>query len=85
MAYRLLWEAWVARTSITFSASDRWRWLECGKVIAVPTSVGYGTGLGGLAALMDMLNSCAAGLAVMNIDNGLGAAAFAYKVLRPDF
>ena len=58
----------------------------CGRpVIAVPTSVGYGTGLGGLAALMGMLNSCAAGLAVMNIDNGLGAAAFAYKVLRPDF
>ena len=57
----------------------------CGRpVIAVPTSIGYGTGLGGLAALMSMLNSCAAGLAVMNIDNGLGAAAFACKVLRPD-
>lgn len=57
----------------------------CGRpVIAVPTSIGYGTGLGGLAALMSMLNSCAAGLAVMNIDNGLGAAAFACKILRPD-
>lgn len=57
----------------------------CGRpVIAVPTSVGYGTGLGGLAALMSMLNSCAVGLAVMNIDNGLGAAAFASKILRPD-
>lgn len=55
----------------------------CGKpVIAVPTSVGYGTGLGGVAALMSMLNSCASGLAVMNIDNGFGAAAFAAKALR---
>ena len=55
----------------------------CGKpVIAVPTSVGYGTGLGGTAALMSMLNSCATGLAVMNIDNGFGAAAFAAKILR---
>lgn len=46
-------------------------------VIAVPTSVGYGVGLGGLAALMGMLNSCAPGLAVVNIDNGFGAAAIA--------
>lgn len=42
-------------------------------VIAVPTSVGYGTGLGGVAALMGMLNSCAPGMAVVNIDNGFGA------------
>ena len=57
----------------------------CGRpVIAVPTSIGYGTGFGGAAALMSMLNSCAAGLAVMNIDNGFGAAAFAYKILRPE-
>jgi NCAIR mutase (PurE)-related protein len=42
-------------------------------VIAVPTSVGYGAGLGGLAALAGMLNSCAAGLTVVNIDNGFGA------------
>ena len=57
----------------------------CGRpVIAVPTSIGYGTGLGGAAALMSMLNSCAAGLAVMNIDNGFGAAAFAYKILHPE-
>ena len=42
-------------------------------VIAVPTSVGYGAGLGGLAALAGMLNSCAAGLVVVNIDNGFGA------------
>ncbi len=57
----------------------------CGKpVIAVPTSVGYGTGLGGTAALMSMLNSCATGMAVMNIDNGFGAAAFAAKILHPN-
>ncbi|MBI3637638.1 MAG: nickel pincer cofactor biosynthesis protein LarB [Candidatus Rokubacteria bacterium] len=43
-------------------------------VIAVPTSVGYGTSLGGLAALLTMLNSCAPGISVVNIDNGYGAA-----------
>ena len=42
-------------------------------VIAVPTSVGYGASLGGLAALLSMLNSCASGVAVVNIDNGFGA------------
>lgn len=42
-------------------------------VIAVPTSVGYGTGLGGVAALLTMLNSCAPGVTVTNIDNGFGA------------
>ena len=50
-------------------------------VIAVPTSVGYGTGMGGLAALMSMLNSCAAGLTVVNIDNGFGAAIAAHRIL----
>jgi NCAIR mutase (PurE)-related protein len=43
-------------------------------VIAVPTSVGYGASLHGLAALLAMLNSCAPGLSVVNIDNGYGAA-----------
>jgi NCAIR mutase (PurE)-related protein len=43
-------------------------------VIAVPTSVGYGTSLGGLAALLAMLNSCAPGVSVVNVDNGYGAA-----------
>ena len=43
-------------------------------IIAVPTSVGYGTGLSGLAPLLTMLNSCAPGLSVVNIDNGFGAA-----------
>ena len=51
-------------------------------VIAVPTSVGYGTGTGGIAALMTMLNACSAGLAVMNIDNGFGAAILAHRILR---
>ena len=46
-------------------------------VIAVPTSVGYGVSLGGLAALMGMLNSCVPGVAVVNIDNGFGAGYFA--------
>lgn len=43
-------------------------------VIAVPTSVGYGAGFGGVAALLSMLNSCASGVSVVNIDNGFGAA-----------
>jgi len=47
----------------------------------VPTSVGYGASFGGLAALLGMLNSCATGLAVVNIDNGLGAAALATRIL----
>ena len=51
-------------------------------VVAVPTSVGYGASFEGLAALLAMLNSCAAGVAVMNIDNGFGAACFALRVLR---
>lgn len=50
-------------------------------VIAVPTSVGYGTGMGGLSALMSMLNSCSPGIAVVNIDNGFGATALAYKMI----
>lgn len=51
-------------------------------VIAVPTSVGYGASFGGLAALLGMLNSCAAGLTVTNIDNGFGAASAASRILR---
>ncbi len=51
-------------------------------VIAVPTSVGYGTGLGGVAALMNMLNACAPGIAVVNIDNGFGAGYLASLILR---
>jgi NCAIR mutase (PurE)-related protein len=49
-------------------------------VIAVPTSVGYGAGFQGLAPLLTMLNSCASGIAVMNIDNGFGAGVLAHKI-----
>ena len=52
-------------------------------VIAVPTSVGYGASFGGLAALLGMLNSCAAGVTVVNIDNGFGAAVAAARICRP--
>ncbi len=51
-------------------------------VVAVPTSVGYGASYGGLAALLAMLNSCAPGVAVCNIDNGFGAGVFASRVAR---
>jgi len=51
-------------------------------VIAVPTSVGYGASFGGLSALLCMLNSCAAGVGVVNIDNGFGAAVLASKINR---
>jgi pyridinium-3,5-biscarboxylic acid mononucleotide synthase len=56
--------------------------LTAAPVIAVPTSVGYGASFDGLAALLAMLNSCASGIAVMNIDNGFGAAALAARILR---
>ena len=49
-------------------------------VIAVPTSVGYGASFGGVAALLGMLNSCASGVTVVNIDNGFGAAAAASRI-----
>jgi len=52
-------------------------------VIAVPTSVGYGANFGGVAALLTMLNSCAGGIGVVNIDNGFGAAVLATRVNRP--
>lgn len=52
-------------------------------VIAVPVSVGYGAGKGGYAALLGMINSCAPGLAVVNIDNGFGAACMAAAINRP--
>ncbi|PYS71729.1 MAG: nickel pincer cofactor biosynthesis protein LarB [Acidobacteria bacterium] len=54
--------------------------LVSAPVIAVPTSVGYGTGLGGTAALMTMLNACAPGIAVVNIDNGFGAGYMAHLI-----
>jgi NCAIR mutase (PurE)-related protein len=49
-------------------------------VIAVPTSVGYGAAFSGLAPLLTMLNSCASGVAVVNIDNGFGAAMAASRI-----
>jgi NCAIR mutase (PurE)-related protein len=49
-------------------------------VLAVPTSVGYGASFGGVAALLTMLNSCAGGVAVVNIDNGFGAAVYAHRI-----
>jgi hypothetical protein len=54
--------------------------ISSAPVVAVPTSVGYGASFQGLAALLAMLNSCAAGVAVMNIDNGFGAAVFALRL-----
>ena len=51
-------------------------------VIGVPTSIGYGASFGGIAALLGMLNSCAPGLAVVNIDNGFGAACMAEAINR---
>jgi NCAIR mutase (PurE)-related protein len=49
-------------------------------LVAVPTSVGYGAGAGGIAPLLTMLNSCAAGVGVVNIDNGFGAAVLAHRI-----
>jgi NCAIR mutase (PurE)-related protein len=51
-------------------------------VVAVPTSIGYGAHFGGLATLLAMLNSCAPGVVVVNIDNGFGAAVHAHQILR---
>jgi NCAIR mutase (PurE)-related protein len=51
-------------------------------VIAVPTSVGYGASFGGISALLTMLNSCASGIAVVNIDNGFGAGTLAAMINR---
>jgi len=55
--------------------------VDC-PVIAVPTSVGYGASFGGLAALLAMLNSCASGVCVVNIDNGFGAGYAAALIAR---
>ena len=56
--------------------------LVSAPVVAVPTSVGYGAGCGGVAAALAMLNSCAEGVSVVNIDNGFGAAIVACRRLR---
>jgi NCAIR mutase (PurE)-related protein len=57
--------------------------VDC-PVIAVPTSIGYGASFGGLAALLAMLNSCAAGVTVVNIDNGFGAGVAASLINRTE-
>jgi hypothetical protein len=49
-------------------------------IVATPTSVGYGANFEGLSALLTMLNACAPGISVVNIDNGFGAAAMATKI-----
>ena len=54
--------------------------LVAAPVIAVPTSIGYGASFGGIAALLGMLNSCASGVTVVNIDNGFGAACAASRI-----
>ena len=56
--------------------------LVAAPVIAVPTSTGYGSSFGGLAALFAMLNSCASNVTVVNIDNGFGAACVASAINR---
>ncbi|GAB4276942.1 MAG: nickel pincer cofactor biosynthesis protein LarB [Candidatus Rifleibacteriota bacterium] len=55
--------------------------VDC-PVIAVPTSVGYGASFGGISALLGMLNSCSAGITVVNIDNGFGAAVAANRIVK---
>ncbi|OLL72027.1 Circadian phase modifier [Pseudonocardia sp. Ae168_Ps1] len=57
--------------------------LVSAPVVAVPTSVGYGASLGGVAALLTMLNACASGVAVVNIDNGYGAGHLAAQIAAP--
>jgi NCAIR mutase (PurE)-related protein len=57
--------------------------LVAAPVVAVPTSVGYGASFGGLAALLGMLNTCAPGVAVVNIDNGYGAGHLAAQIAGP--
>jgi NCAIR mutase (PurE)-related protein len=58
--------------------------LVSAPVVAVPTSTGYGAAFGGLAALLGMLNSCAPGVGVVNIDNGYGAGHLAAQIAAPD-
>jgi NCAIR mutase (PurE)-related protein len=51
-------------------------------VVACPTSIGYGASFGGVSAMLTMLNSCSPGVGVVNIDNGFGAAALAFKCVQ---
>ena len=72
----------VAGLHRTLSSLPALREAKVRVVIAVPTSAGYGASFGGIAALLAMLNSCAAGIAVVNIDNGFGAGVMAAKIAR---
>ncbi len=54
-------------------------------VVAVPTSVGYGASFGGISALLSMMNSCAGGVSVVNIDNGFGAGQVAHRINSPSW
>ena len=67
---------------------ERWQALseawQTVRKIAVPTSVGYGANFGGLSALLSMLNSCASGISVVNIDNGFGAGYLASMINHLD-
>jgi NCAIR mutase (PurE)-related protein len=56
--------------------------LVSAPIVAVPTSVGYGAGAAGIAALLGMLTSCASGITVCNIDNGFGAAVAVHRIAR---
>ena len=58
--------------------------LVASPVVAVPTSVGYGASFGGVAALLGMLNSCAEGVGVVNIDNGFGAATLVHRIVSAE-
>jgi hypothetical protein len=69
--------SWLEWTAL----SRRWSAGWYAAVIAVPTSVGYGAAFGGLAPLLTMLNSCAAGVTVVNIDNGFGAAMAVWRLV----
>lgn len=55
--------------------------IDC-PIVAIPTSIGYGTNFNGVSALLTMLNSCSNGIATMNIDNGFGGAYFAYTIIN---
>ena len=80
----LLWEAAVvvAVAGMEGALATAIGGLVTCPVVALPTSVGYGASFEGLAALLAMLNSCAPGVAVVNIDNGFGAGVFAHQVIN---
>ena len=81
----LRWDvgALVFQVQLIASVSGLVAGLVSAPVIAVPTSVGYGAAFQGLAPLLTMLNSCAPGVAVVNIDNGYGAGHLAAQIAAP--